>query len=155
MDLFTNNDLYDDDSYAFDADWKIGKKPETDMKKIVFNIDKPETDLKKIEFNINVNNDKIDDMNDDKAVHLNDGLVDDNNTNIEESEVQQKQDDWHNYFCTIVENELQPSHQVEDQNKTNDGELVMAYDKILATRHYTQEYSMHYTLNQITAVLVI
>ena len=63
------------------------------MKKIVFNIDKPETDLKKIEFNINVNNDKIDDMNDDKAVHLNDGLVDDNNTNIEESEVQQKQDD--------------------------------------------------------------
>ena len=32
-DLFTNGDLYDDDSYTSYADWKIWKTPETDLKK--------------------------------------------------------------------------------------------------------------------------
>ena len=37
--LFADNDLYDNDSYESDADWKIGKKPEVDLKKIEFDID--------------------------------------------------------------------------------------------------------------------
>ena len=37
-DLFTDNNHYDNDSYASDADWKIGKEQETNLKKIMFNI---------------------------------------------------------------------------------------------------------------------
>ena len=73
LDLFTNNDIYDNDSYASDADWKVGKKPETHLEKIVFNID--------------VDNNEIDDLNDENAIHLKDGLADDNNTDIEDSGV--------------------------------------------------------------------
>ena len=113
LNLFTNGDLHDDDIYVSCADWKIEKKLEIDLKKIEFNIDKPETDLKKIEFNINNNNDEIDDMNDQEAVNLNDGLADDNNTDIEDSGVQHKQDDQQNDFFTLVENQLEPSHQLE------------------------------------------
>ena len=80
LDLFTNNDLYDADNYVLYVDWKTEKKPEIDLKKVEFNIDKPETDLKKIEFDINVNDDKIDDMNNNEIVHLNDGLADNNNS---------------------------------------------------------------------------
>ena len=76
LDLFTNGDLYDADNYTSYADWKTEKKPESDLKKIKFNINKSETDLKKIEFNIYVNDYEIDDMNNNKAVHLNDGLAD-------------------------------------------------------------------------------
>ena len=103
-DLFTNSDLYDDNSYASYADWKIERKLETDLKKIEFNIDKPDIDLMKIEFNINVNDDEIDDMNNEEAVYLNDGLDDDNYTGIKDSVVQHEQDDLHNGFCTLVEN---------------------------------------------------
>ena len=42
------------------------KAPKTLLKKLDFNINKPETGLKKIDFNIITNNDKIDDMNDNK-----------------------------------------------------------------------------------------
>ena len=34
LDLFVDDDLYDDDSCVSDADWKIEKKPERDLKKI-------------------------------------------------------------------------------------------------------------------------
>ena len=73
LDLFSDNDLYDNDNYAFDADWKIGKKPETDLKKIVFDI--------------NVNNNEINDLNNKDTLHLKDGLADDNNAGIEDSGV--------------------------------------------------------------------
>ena len=87
MDIVTNSDLYDNDSYASYANWKIKKTHEADPKKLEFNIDKPETDLKKIEFNINVNDNEIDDMNDEEAVHINDGLAGDNNNKIEDHEL--------------------------------------------------------------------
>ena len=35
-DLFTENDLQDDNSCASDADWDLNKKPEEDLKKITF-----------------------------------------------------------------------------------------------------------------------
>ena len=63
LDLFANNGLYDNDSYASNADWKIGKKAEKY--------------LKKIEFNINVKNNEINDLNNKDAVHLKDGIADD------------------------------------------------------------------------------
>ena len=66
----SNNDLYDNDSYVSNADWNIGKKPETN--------------LKKIEFNIDVNDNEINDLNNKYAVHLKDGLDDDNNIEIED-----------------------------------------------------------------------
>ena len=53
LNLFANNDLYDDNSYASNADWKIGKKPETGLK---------------IEFDIDINDDEINDLNDTDAV---------------------------------------------------------------------------------------
>ena len=122
LDLFAKNCLYGNDSYRSDADWKIGKEPEKD--------------LKKIEFNINVDNNKINDMNNEDAVHLKHDLADDNNKDIEDSGFQHKQDDQHNRFCAPVKNRLQPSHQLGGPNEANDwkstdkyeGELVMAYD---------------------------
>ena len=106
MNLFADNDLYDDDSYASNADWKIEKEPEID--------------LKKIKFDINVNEDEIDDLNNKDVVYLKDDLADDNNTDIEDSGVHHKQDDKHNRFCAPVENKLQLSHQIGCQNETND-----------------------------------
>ena len=76
LDLFINNDTYDDDSYTSDADWKVGKKPKTDLKKIVFDI--------------NVDDKKIDDLNNKDAIYLKDGLADDDNTDIGDSGVQHK-----------------------------------------------------------------
>ena len=77
--LFADNDLYDNDNYESDADLKIGKEPETD--------------LKQIEFNIDVNNNEINDLNNKDAVHLKDGLADDTNIDIEDSGIQHNQDD--------------------------------------------------------------
>ena len=76
-------------------------------------------------------------MNDNEAIHINADLADDNNMDIEEIGFQPKQDDRHNRFCTIVENKLQPSRQIEGQKKANDwkttdnreGEVVMTYDQ--------------------------
>ena len=82
LDLFTKSDIYDNDSYASYADWKIEKTPGTNPKKLEFNIDKPETDLKKIDFNINVNDNEINDKNDKEKVHPRCDLIDDNNNNI-------------------------------------------------------------------------
>ena len=104
--LFTNIDLYEDDSYASYTDWKIEKELDTDLKKLVFNID--------------VEDNKIADLNKEDIIHLKDGLPDDNNTDIKDSRVQHNQDDRYNRFCTLVENKLQPSHQLEGQNDAND-----------------------------------
>ena len=91
LDLFTESDICNNDSYVSYADWKIEKAPETNPKKLEINIDKPEIDLKTIDFNININDDKIDDINNKEAVHPNDDLTDDNNSNIEEHGTQHEQ----------------------------------------------------------------
>ena len=108
LDLFTNGDIYDIDIYASYADWKIEKTPETNPKKLEFNINKPEIDLKKIDFNINVNvkDNEINDKNNKEAVHLSSDLIDDNNNNIEDHGAQHKQIDQHNRFYTLAENKL-------------------------------------------------
>ena len=71
LDLFVDNDLYDDNIYVSDAEQKITKKPGIDPKKI--------------EFNIDVNNNKMDDLYNKGEIHLNDGLADDKNIDIEDS----------------------------------------------------------------------
>ena len=76
MDLFAYNGLYDNDSCTSDADWKIGKGSETY--------------LIKTEFDIDNNDNEIDDSNNEDAVHLNDSLANDNNTDNEDNVVQHK-----------------------------------------------------------------
>ena len=49
---------------------------------------KTKTDLKKIVFDINVDDNEITDLNDRDAIQLKDGQADDNNTDIEDSGVQ-------------------------------------------------------------------
>ena len=66
----TESDIYNNYNYTSRINWEIEKTPETHSKKIKFNIDKPETGLKKIDFNSIVNDDEIDDMNDNNAVHV-------------------------------------------------------------------------------------
>ena len=66
-------------------------KPETNPKKLEFNINKPEIDLEKIKFNINLNDDAINDKNNEEAVHPNNDLINDNNRNIEDYGTQYKQ----------------------------------------------------------------
>ena len=108
-DLFTKSDIYDNDSYASYADWKIEKTPEANTKKLEFNINKPETDLKKIDFNINVNDDEINDINDKELVHPSGDLIDDNDSNIEDHETHHERTNRNNSFYTLVGNELQLS----------------------------------------------
>ena len=87
--IVTESDIYNSYSYTSCVNWETEKTPETHQKKLEFNIDKPETDPKKIDFNIIVNNDEIDDINDNKIVHPNDGLADDVNNNIDYRNLQQ------------------------------------------------------------------
>ena len=91
LDLVTESDIYNNYSYASCVNWEIEKTPETYPKKLEFNINKPETDLKKKDFNMNVNNHKIDDMNDKEVVHPSDDLPDDDYSNIENNETQHEQ----------------------------------------------------------------
>ena len=136
LDLFTESDIYNNYSYASFADWEIEKTPEANPKKLEFNIDKPETGLKKIDFNFNVSGDEIDDMNNEEAVHPSGYLSDDDYSNIEDHETQHERANQNNNVYTLVEDKLQLSHQLEDQNETNDlkttnkheGGLVMACD---------------------------
>ena len=110
------SDIYDNYCYTPCTNWEIEKTPETHSKKLEFSIDKPETGLKKIDFNIIINNDEIDDMNDDKMVHPNDDVADDIYNNIDCHNVKQKQTN-HNSLYTLVDNELQLSSYLEDQNE--------------------------------------
>ena len=84
MDLVTESDIYDNYSYTSCVDWEIEKTTEAHPKKLKFNIDKPETDLKKIDFNINSCDDKIDDINNKETVHPDNDLTDDDYSNIED-----------------------------------------------------------------------
>ena len=89
-DLVTESDIYDNYSYVSCINQKIEKTLEAHPKKIEFNINKPETDLKKIDFNIYVNDNEIDDMNDKEVVHPSDDLTDDNYSNSEDDKNQHK-----------------------------------------------------------------
>ena len=108
-DVFTRSDICDNYSYTSYADWEIEKTPEANLMKWEFNIDKPETDLKKIGFNINVNEDKTNDMNDEEAVHPSNDLTNDDYSNIEDHETQQE---WANrkimYILLLKKNYNQP-----------------------------------------------
>ena len=48
-DLFTESDIYYNYSHTSFADWDIEKTPETNPKKLQFNIDKSKIDLKQIQ----------------------------------------------------------------------------------------------------------
>ena len=74
-------------------------------------------------------------MNDDKMVHPSDDLADDMYNNIDHHNVQQEQTN-HNGLCTLADNLLQLSSDLEDQNSAVDwnstnshkGELVITYN---------------------------
>ena len=80
-DLFTGNDLHDDNSYVSDTDLDLSKKPEGDLKKITFNGNVDDDEIK----DLNIDNEDI--------LHLNDGG--DLSRNIG---VQHEQEDQHNHF---------------------------------------------------------
>ena len=108
--IVTESYIYDNYSYASCVNWEIEKTPETHPKKLEFNINKPETGLKKIDFNIIVNDNEINDINDNKTVHPSDDLADDVYNNIED----------HNSLCTLADNKLQLSSDLEDLNEANE-----------------------------------
>ena len=134
--MMHESNIYDNYIYASFADWDIEKIFEANPKKLEFNIDNPETELKKIDFNINVSNDEIDNMNDKEAIHLSGNLTNDYYSNIVDHETQHKRTNQNNNEYTLAENKIQSSHQLENQNETNDfkttnkhgGGLVMAYN---------------------------
>ena len=74
-------------------------------------------------------------MNDDKIVHPYDDLSDDMYNKIEDNKIQQEETN-HNSFCTLFNNKLQLSYDLEDLNKIDDwnstnshkGELVITYN---------------------------
>ena len=122
------------------------------MKKLEFNIDKPETGLKKIDFNIITNNDKIDDMNDNKMVYPSDNLTKDVCSNTNHQNVQQEQT-THNNLHTLDNYELQLYSDLEDLNGTDDwnstnshkSELVIAYNNKVGnnTLHSKMFYALY------------
>ena len=75
-------------------------------------------------------------MNNKKAVHPSGDLTNDDYSNIEDHETQHERVNQNNNAYTIAEDKLQSSHQLKDQNETNDlkttnkheGGLVMAYN---------------------------
>ena len=75
-------------------------------------------------------------MNDKEAVHPSSDLADDDYRNIEDHETQHKRISQNNNFYTLVEDKLQSSPQLEDENRSYDwkntnnheGKLVMTYD---------------------------
>ena len=102
LDLFTESNIYDNDSYASYVDWKIEKTPEANSKKLEFNIDKTETNLKKIDLNINVNDNEINNMINQEAVHPSGDITNDNNNNIEDHETQQERIKQNNGFLFLL-----------------------------------------------------
>ena len=74
-------------------------------------------------------------MNDKEAVQSSGDPTNDDYSNIEDHETQHERANQNNNVYTLVEDELQSSHQLEDQNENNDlkttnkyeGGLVMAY----------------------------
>ena len=132
--IVTASDIYNNYSYNLCVIWEIKNTPETHPKGVEFYIDKPETGLKKIDINIIVNNEKIDDIDDNKMIHPSDDLTDNMCSNITHHNVQQEQTN-HNSLSTFANIELQLSSDLEDPNKADNwkstnshkGELVIAY----------------------------
>ena len=75
-----------------------------------------EEDLKKLKFDIDINDDEIKDLNNEDVLHLNDGLAENNNDNIEDIGVINKHDNQHNHFGAPDDN-LQ--HQNQHYGKRN------------------------------------
>ena len=90
-DLFADKDLDDNKSCTSDAGWNMRKNPGIDLKKLVTNTA--------------IDDNEVEDLNNKDALHLNDGLADDNNADIEDIGVQHEQDDQHNPFGAPIENE--------------------------------------------------
>ena len=120
LDIVIENDIFNNYSYISFVDWKIEKTIEAHPKELEFNINKPETGLKKTHFNININENVINDMNDKETVHSSNDLTDDECSNIEEYETQHKVQKKTNDFHTLVDNELQLSSGIENQDEKYD-----------------------------------
>ena len=106
FDLVTESIIYNNYSHESCVDWEIEKTSKAHPKKLEFNINKPEINLKKIDFNMNVNDNKIDDMNDEEAIYPSDDITDDDYNTIAYHETQHKQTNRNNIFYTLVDNEL-------------------------------------------------
>ena len=119
LDIVTKNNIYNNYSHTSYVDWKIEKTTEAHPKKLELNINKSETDLKKIDFNINVNDNEINDMNDEEAVHSSNDLTNDGYNNIEDNETQLERTNRNNSFYNLVDKEVQSSPLLEDRNGTN------------------------------------
>ena len=163
-DIVTENDIYNNYSYASCVNWEIEKTPDTHPKRLEFTINKPEIGLKKIDFNININDNEIDDMNGKEVVHPSNDLIDDDYSNIEDHATQQKQTNRNNRFYTLVDNILQLRSHLENPNKINDwknknnykGDLGMAYNNNTENSTlYPRTFRALYTLDQSIMVLVI
>ena len=115
--IVTESGIYDNYCYASCVNWEIKKTPETNSKKLEFNINKPETDLKKIYLKININDDEIDDLNNKKVVHPSNDLTGDDYNNIEDHKTQHKRTNCNNSYYTYVDNELHPSSHLEVMGK--------------------------------------
>lgn len=154
----TESDIYNNYSYTSCVNWEIEKTSDTPSKTLEFNIDKPETSLKKTGFNIITNNNKINDMNDDKMdCHCN-NPTNDVYSNINHKNVQQEQT-THNSLYHLLNSELQLNYDLEDLYRTNNwkstnshkGELVIAYDNKVGnkTLHPMVFYALYIRPNDI------
>ena len=124
--IVTESDIYNNYSYNSCVNWEIEKTLETHPKKLECYIDKPETDLKKIDFNIIVNDNEINDMNDDKIAHPSDDQADDIYSNIKGHKIEQEQTN-HNSLYILADNKIQLSSHLEDLNKANDWKSTNIY----------------------------
>ena len=88
--------------------------------KLEFNIGKPETDLKKIVSTSTSMTMRSKIWKNKEADHPSNDLTNDNNSNIEDHGTQLKRINQNNSLYTIVENKLQLSPQLDNQNETND-----------------------------------
>ena len=108
LDLYIDDDFQEDKSCVFDTCNSNQKKEEN-----------TEKDLKKLEFDINVDDNEIKDLNDEHALHLNDGLADNTNTDIEDIEFINKNDDQHNHFGAPDDSIQQQNHHFERRIQQN------------------------------------
>ena len=76
-----------------------------------------------MDFSINVIDDESDGKNNKESFHPRGDPTDDNDNNVGDHGAQQMRINRNNNFYTLVENELQPSPQLEDYNETNDLKL--------------------------------
>ena len=112
--------------------------------------DDAEEDLKKIEFDFNVGDDEIQDLNDEDALHLNDGLAANNNDNIEDIGVINEHDDQHNHFGAPDDNIQQQNHHfgrrvrqnldADDEDDDDNGQFNVVGDDVSSAYSNNDEY---------------